>query len=196
MTKTLYVISCAAPPARFVTIGIRAAQDRGWDVALVLTPAAHRWSVEEAGGERELEELHELTGHPVRHTYKLPSQSDVLPPPDALLVAPVTLNTTTKWAAGHADTLALGLITEALGLPLPVVALPYINSAQAQHPALAPAVATLRKAGVRYLLDDGQDDGGFTPHAPKHGRVGAYPWGLALDVLDGFTDAPAPEPRG
>ncbi|MFJ8570403.1 flavoprotein [Streptomyces sp. NPDC093514] len=110
------------------------------------------------------------------------------------VLRPVTLNTTTKWAADHADTLALGLITEALGLPLPVVALPYINSAQAQHPALAPAVATLRKAEVRYLLDDGQDDGGFTPHPPKLGRVEAYPWGLALDVLDGFTDCPAPDP--
>lgn len=189
MTKTLYVISCAAPPARHVTTGIRAAQTRGWDVALVLTPAAHRWSVEEAGGDSELDQLRDLTGNPVRHTYKLPSQSDVLPSPDALLVAPVTLNTTTKWAAGHADTLALGLITEALGLPLPVVALPYINSAQARHPALAPAVATLRKAGVRYLLNDGHDHG-FTPHPPKHGRIEAYPWKVALDVLDGLGVLP------
>ncbi|MEU8435211.1 hypothetical protein AB0F18_20245 [Streptomyces sp. NPDC029216] len=33
MTKTLYVISRAAPPACHVTTGIRAAQARGWDVA-------------------------------------------------------------------------------------------------------------------------------------------------------------------
>ncbi|WP_327257273.1 flavoprotein [Streptomyces sp. NBC_01244] len=184
MTRTLYVISCAAPPARHVTTGIKAAQARGWDTALVLTPAAHRWSVEEAAGERELDAWWELTGHPVRHTYKLPSQSDVLPDPDALLVAPVTLNTTTKWAAGHADTLALGLITEALGMPdRPVVALPYINAAQAQHPALAPAIATLRGAGVHYLLDDGTGPG-FRPHQPKHGNVDAYPWTLALDTVD------------
>lgn len=121
---------------------------------------------------------------PVRHTYKLPSQSDVLPDPAALLVAPTTLNTTTKWAAGHADTLALGLITEALGIPeRPVVALPYINAAQAQHPALAPAIATLRSAGVHYLLDDGNGPG-FRPHQPKQGNVDAYPWDLALDTLD------------
>ncbi|MFG2395218.1 hypothetical protein ACGFYF_41140 [Streptomyces lavendulae] len=74
--------------ARHVTTGIKAAQARGWNVALVLTPAAHRWSVEEAGGEAELDAWRDLTGPPVRHTYKLPSQSDVLPDPDALLVAP------------------------------------------------------------------------------------------------------------
>ena len=189
MTHTLYVISCAAPPARHVTTGIQAAQARGWDVALVLSPAAHRWSTEEAGGDGELDEWRKLTGHPVRHTYKLPSETDVLPPADTLLVAPVTLNTTTKWAQGHADTLALGLITEALGMPdLPVVALPYINAAQAQHPALAPAVATLRAAGVEYLLDDGIGRG-FRPHPPKHGNVHAYPWELALDTLDELRSA-------
>jgi hypothetical protein len=184
VTRTLYLISCAAPPARHIATGIRAAQAAGWDVCLVLTPSAYRWA-EEEGGEGELEELRKLTGHPVRYTYKLPSQSDVLPDPDALLVAPATLNTLTKWADAHADTLALGLVTEGLGLPLPIVALPYINQAQAQHPALPRAVSTLRAAGVSVLLDDGTPEGrgGFRPHRPKHGDVGAYPWDLALDVL-------------
>ncbi|MET8566156.1 flavoprotein [Streptomyces flaveolus] len=181
MTRTLYLISSAAPPARHVDTGIRAAQARGWTVCLVLTPSAHRWASEDGDG--ELEALQTLTGHPIRHQYKLPSQADVLPDPDALLAAPATLNTLTKWADGHADTLALGLLTEALGLDLPVVALPYINAAQAHHPALPRAVTTLRKAGVRILLNDDQEPNGFTPHRPKHGNVDAYPWDTALDAL-------------
>ena len=186
--KTLYVISSAAPPARRAAVGIRAAQARGWTVCLILTPAAHRWATEDTAdgpGEISLDQLAELTGHMVRHQYKLPSQRDVLPPADALLAAPATLNTMTKWADGHADTLALGLLTEALGkTSLPIVALPYINNAQARHPALGRAVSTLRNAGVRVLLDDGQGHGeGFTPHPPGHGNVEAYPWDLALDNL-------------
>ncbi|MEU5445808.1 MULTISPECIES: flavoprotein [Streptomyces] len=189
MTRTLYLISSAAPPALRAETGIRAAQARGWDVCLVLTPSAHRWTDAEpaSGGTADsssrIEELARLTGHPVRHTYKLPAEKDVLPPPDAMLAAPVTLNTLTKWADGHADTLALGLLTEALGLPLPVVALPYINAAQAQHPALPRAVTTLRTAGVRVLLHDDQEPDGFRPHQPKHGNLDAYPWDRALDAL-------------
>lgn len=186
--KTLYLITCAAPPARHVRTGLRAAQARGWDVCLVLTPSAYRWATEDAEG--ELDELREATGHPVRHMYKLPSQADALPAADALLVAPATFNTLNKWAAGISDTLALGLVTEAIGLDLPLVALPYLNAAQARHPALARSVAFLRDAGVRVLLDDGQGDGegGFRPHRPKHGDVEAYPWELALDNL------PTPDP--
>ncbi|WP_307710938.1 flavoprotein [Streptomyces sp. V1I6] len=44
----------------------------------------------------------------VRHQYKLPSQPDVLPPPDAMFVAPLTNNTLAKWATAFSDTLASG----------------------------------------------------------------------------------------
>ncbi|WP_405882585.1 flavoprotein [Streptomyces sp. NBC_01384] len=173
MTKILYLISCAAPPAQAVATGIRKAQAVGWDVCLVLTPSAHRWL------ENDLHAFRELTGHPVRHQYKLPDESDVLPAPDAILVAPATLNTLTKWADGHADTLALGLVTEAIGLQLPLVALPYLNQAQAAHPALGRSVSVLRECGVTVLLGEG----GFIPHVPKHGDLDAYPWDAALAAL-------------
>ncbi|MFF8732766.1 flavoprotein [Streptomyces sp. NPDC015171] len=183
MTRTLYLISSAAPPARQASTGIRAAQARGWDVCLILTPSAHRWAAEDLAAGDGLGDLEALTGHPIRHQYKLPSHQDVLPAPDAILSAPTTLQTLTKWADGHADTLALGLLTEALGLDLPVVALPYINAAQARHPALPRAVATLRGAGVRVLLHDDHEPVGFTPHRPKNGNVDAYPWQTAVDAL-------------
>ena len=173
MTKILYLISCAAPPARSVATGISKAQAAGWDVCLVCTPSAHRWL------EPDLADLRELTGHPVRHEYKLPDAADVLPPPDAILVAPATFNTLNKWAAGISDTLALGLVTEAIGLELPLVALPYLNRAQAAHPALGRSVAFLRECGVNVLLGEG----GFVPHIPKQGDVDAYPWDAALAAL-------------
>ncbi len=68
--------------------------------------------------------LEQLTGHPVRSEYKQPCEPDVLPAPDALIVAPVTCNTINKWAAGISDTLVLGLLVEAIGLKLPLVAMP------------------------------------------------------------------------
>lgn len=171
--RVLYLISCAAPPARHVETAIEAAQAGGWDVCQVFTPSAARWA------EQDIAQLEQLTGHPVRTTYKLPEESDVLPPPDAILVAPATFNTLNKWAQGISDTLALGLITEAIGLGLPMVALPYLNRAQAAHPALGQSVNFLRDNGVTVLLGDG----GFVPHEPKHGNVDAYPWQAAIDAL-------------
>ncbi|MEN8651720.1 flavoprotein [Streptomyces sp. 21So2-11] len=175
--RTLYLIACAAPPARHIDVPIRAAQTAGWDVCLVLTPSAHRWATEDAEG--EIEALTELTGHPIHYQYKLPSQDDVLPVPDAILVAPLSCNSLNKWAAGISDTLALGLVTEALGLHIPTVALPHWNNAQDAHPATTRSVETLRTAGVTVLLGDGA----FVPHKPKHGSPDAYPWALALDAL-------------
>ncbi|MFF3276600.1 flavoprotein [Streptomyces chrestomyceticus] len=175
--RTLYLIACAAPPARRLHIPVRAAQEAGWEVCVILTPSAYRWATEDAEG--EIEALEALTGHPVRHQYKLPSQDDVLPPPDALLVAPLTSNTLAKWATAISDTLALGLITEGIGLGLPIVALPHFNNAQAAHPAIARHVAFLREAGVTVLLGDK----GFTPHKPRHGDLDAYPWQAAIDAL-------------
>ena len=43
-----------------------------------------------------------LSGHPVRVRYKRPDEPDVLPPPNALVVAPATFNTVNKWAQGIA----------------------------------------------------------------------------------------------
>jgi hypothetical protein len=40
--------------------------------------------------------LEELTRHAVRSEYKRPEEPDVLPPPDALVVAPATFNTINK----------------------------------------------------------------------------------------------------
>jgi hypothetical protein len=152
-------------PARHLKVPIIPAKRHGWDVCLLLTLSAHRWLTEDAEG--QIEALEELTGHPVRWQYKLPSLPEVLFPPDPILVAPLTNNTLAKWASAISDTLALGLITEGTGLGLKIVALPHFNDAQAAHPAIARHVDFLREAGVTVLLSDGS----FTPHKPKQGDV-------------------------
>ncbi|MEU7134594.1 flavoprotein [Streptomyces sp. NPDC046261] len=169
--RTLYLVCCAAEPAVRAVDGVRAAQAAGWEVCLILTPYARRWL------EADVPALAALTGHPVRHEYKLPGEPDVLPPPDAILVAPATFNTIGKWAAGISDTLALGLITEAIGLGLPVVALPHLADAQAAHPAFPKNVAFLREAGVTVLLgEDGRDPG-------QGDSAESYPWAAAVAAL-------------
>lgn len=172
----LYIVGCAAPPVLQATDAIKQAQGRGWDACLILTPTAALWL------EESLEEIAALTGHPVRQRYKLPGQPDVLPPPDAVLVAPASFNMINKWAAGTADTLALGLVTEGIGKGLSLVALPHLNSWQAAHSAFPRSVQQLRADGVQVLIEEAD---GNTPHVPgAPGPRLPFPWALGLDALE------------
>jgi phosphopantothenoylcysteine synthetase/decarboxylase len=97
----------------------------------------------------------------------------------AALVAPATSNTINKWALGISDTLALGLITEGIGKGLPIAALPYLNQAQAAHPAFYRNVGLLEEAGVNVLIGAN----GYQPHGPGGSRPEQFPWDLGLDAL-------------
>ncbi|KAB8166984.1 flavoprotein [Streptomyces sp. 3MP-14] len=171
--SVLYLIACAAGPTRHVDDGVRAARASGWDVCLVLTPSAARW------WEPRLPELAALTGHPVRHQYKLPHERDALPKADAMLVAPMTTTSACKWAAGITDTVALGLPAEGVHLGVPVVAMPFWSTALGAQPAVGRAVETLREQGVRVVFAPGE------PHLPKQGDTVAFPWDVGLDSLTG-----------
>ena len=169
----LYVIACAAPPAREVHRLVVPAQQAGWAVCLVATPEAMKF-IDHAS-------LEGLTGYPARSEYKHPDEPDVLPPPDAIIVAPATCNTINKWAAGISDTLALGLITEGIGKGLPLVALPFTNRAQAAHPAFERSVSELRSWGVTVLYGPEV----YPLHEPGEGgtQIDRYPWHLTLEAL-------------
>ncbi|MCF3960923.1 flavoprotein [Streptomyces fuscigenes] len=171
--STLYLIACAAGPTQFVDEGIRRAQDRDWDVCLILTPSAARW------WEPRIDVLEELTGHPVRSQYKLPWETDALPKAAAMLVAPLSATSLNKWGAGIADTLALGLVSEGVNMGVPTFAIPYFNRAQAAQPAVLRSIRDLRAQGVVYL--DGS--AGYEPHQPKHGAPEQFPWDMALDAV-------------
>src|SRR5260370_12400245 len=143
--SVLYIVAGAGRAAGDLREFGRSVQDHGWDVCVIATPSGMKFL--------EPGPLADLTGHPVRCDYKRPDEPDVLPPPDAFVVAPATFNTINKLAAGISDTLALGLLNEAVGTGLPVVAVPFPNQMLARHPAFVTSIATLRSWGVRLLFD-------------------------------------------
>ncbi len=181
MSRVLYILACAAPPARDVGVLVGLAQEAGWDTCVV-TSARGRAFVDPGA-------LEAMTGYPVRSDYKNPGEPEVLPPPDALVVAPATTNTINKWAAGISDTLPLGLLVEGIGKGLPIVAMPFTNRAQAAHPAFEPNIERLRSWGVTVLY--GPDV--YPLHEPGAGwgTIERFPWHLTLDAVDALTSKTA-----
>jgi phosphopantothenoylcysteine synthetase/decarboxylase len=167
------VIACGSPLAGRVGRLVGLGQRDGWNVCVVATPDGRKFLDESA--------LARQTGHPVRTRYKNPGDPDVLPPPDAIIVGPATVNTINKWAVGITDTLALGLLVEAQGKGVPIVAMPFTNAAMAAHPAFRESVARLRGWGVTVLFGDDVSP----PHPPGHGErhLERFPWELALDAM-------------
>ncbi|MER8016820.1 flavoprotein [Streptomyces griseoluteus] len=148
----LHVVVCAAGAASGVGALITEAQQRGWEVGVIATPAAMNGFFDAPGTESG-------TGRPVRSAWRSPADPRPFPPPDAVVVAPATFNTVNKWAAGIADTLAVGTLCEALGLGVPIAVLPSVGDALAAHPAYRESVARLRGLGVRF--GEGRVPGGF-----------------------------------
>jgi flavoprotein len=118
--------------------------------------------------------LSRQTGYPVRSQYKRPGDPDVLPPADALVVAPATFNTINKWAYGASDNFALGILNEAIGLRIPIVVAPYAKATLAAHPAFGRSLATLADCGVTLTANDAIRPA--TPDKPFH-------WAPILDAL-------------
>jgi phosphopantothenoylcysteine synthetase/decarboxylase len=149
------------------------AQAAGWDVCVVSTPDGLKFI--------DIPGLATQTGHPVRHRYKYPGDPDVLPAPEAMVVAPATVNTINKWSAGIADTLALGLLVEGVGKGLPTVAMPFTNAAMAAHPAFGESIGRLRSWGVTVLYGDDV----VRLHPPGEGgsAIDGFPWHLAIAAL-------------
>ena len=179
--RVLTAVVCGAGPAAATFTLVKLAHDRGWKVQVVATPAAPEFFDEQA--------IAEQTGTPVRSQYSKPGapRSQV---PDAILVAPATYNTICKWAQGISDTYALGVLAEATGLGMPIVVLPFVNTALASRAPFRRSVESLRAEGVRILLGPG----GFQPHPPRTGGnlIDTYPWHLGLDEAERMLD-PAPQ---
>lgn len=146
MTRpVLYVVGCGARPSADLPEFAAWAISQGWDTCVILTPSALKFA--------DPARLTAVTGYPARSDYKRPEDPDVLPPPDAFAVAPGTFNTLNKLAAGISDTLALGLLNEALGAGRPIVAVPNPHVDLAKHPAFGRNVGFLRDCGVQVLFD-------------------------------------------
>ena len=130
----------------------------------------------------DAEQLAALTGHPVRVHFKDPDEPDVLPSADVMIIAPATFNTINKLASGISDTLALGLVNEAVGLGLPIVAVPWPNAALARHPVFQRSVAALREWGVTVIFDPAR-----LPRASEKPAV--FPWEILRAELANLRPA-------
>jgi hypothetical protein len=157
----LYVVVCAAGVAAGVGELIAAAQERRWRVGVFATPTAMNGFFDTAAVEAR-------TGRPIRSAWRRPGDPRPFPDPDAVVVAPATFNTINKWAAGIADTLAVGTLCEVSGQGVPVGVLPCVSDALAAHPAYQDSLIRLRGMGVRFA---------------DPGRGGEFAWERVLDLV-------------
>ncbi|MEU8825972.1 flavoprotein [Streptomyces sp. NPDC048636] len=166
----LYVVVCAAGIADDIGRLITVAHEKDCDVGVIATP--------QGLGFIDTRAVEAQTGYPIRSAWRSPGDPRPLPPPDAIAVAPATFNTINKWAAGISDTLALGILNEAYGLGVPTAVLPYLNAAQAAHPAYQQSLERLRGMGVLF--------GDYEPHRPKAGGGrDDFRWERAVELLMG-----------
>ncbi|KUP98247.1 flavoprotein [Thermobifida cellulosilytica] len=169
-TRSLYVVVCAAGPARDVGILVGMAQEEGWTVQVIATPAAV--------GFIDVKALEQQTGRPVRHTHRKPGQPRS-PKADAIVVAPATFNTINKLANGIADNYALDVVNEAIGLGVPIVVLPFVNSAYGKRAPFRKNIDLLRREGVSVVFGESR------LHDPGEGEASGrkFPWRLAIDSV-------------
>jgi phosphopantothenoylcysteine decarboxylase len=163
--KTLYTIVCAAPPAANIQDFIQQAQQQDWKCYVIATPYATRFI--------DIPLLTTLTGSPIKSDYRYPQEKDSLPKADAIVVVPATFNTINKWATGITDTLAVGILCEAMGYNVPIIAVPCLKQQLGKHPVFSKNLALLREYGVHILYEP--------EHYPSPQIV---PWSAILNTLD------------
>ena len=167
--KVLYLLISGAPAPEGLPELIEQCQARGWRVLVFSTPAGTRFTDTAA--------LEKQTAEPVRTSYRLPGEDKDFPAANALLACPLTFNSVNKFAHGHADNFAIGLLCELAGYGVPVLVVPHCKPQLASHPAFGASIATLRGMGVRVLFD---------PDAPYEHRL--PPWS---DVVAALPPSPA-----
>lgn len=174
----LYIIACGGRPTGDLPAFLAYARELDWDTCVIATPAALKFM--------DLDKTAEAAGRPVRYDYKQPDEPDAFPPPDAMIIAPATFNSINKWAHGSSDTLALGVMNEAIGLHIPIIAVPFPSTALAQHPAFLESVQRLRTWGIDVLFDPDR----LPLPTPNLGPASRdlFPWRTVRDHLRAITD--------
>ncbi|MCZ4095993.1 flavoprotein [Streptomyces sp. H39-C1] len=160
---------------------VEPAIERGWQVAVTLTPTAGAWLRQNG----EVERLERLTGLTVRDAPRFPGEARPHPLVDCYAVAPASANTVAKIAAGIADNQALTQVGEAIGtLGLPVVLFPRVNAAHARHPMWRRHLEVLTEAEVHLVY--GADV--WPLYEPRDAPAGReLPWSAVLDAVEQAT---------
>lgn len=155
--RVLYLVVSGAPAPEGIPALIDRCQAAGWRVVVFSTPTGVRFI--------DLDEVQELTGAAVRSEYRLPGTGAQTPPADAVLACPLSFNSVNKFAHGHTDNFAIGLLCEMTGYGVPVTVVPHCKPQLASHRAFRTSIATLRSMNVQVLFD---------PEAPYECRM--PPW--------------------
>jgi phosphopantothenoylcysteine synthetase/decarboxylase len=155
--RVLYLVISGAPAPEGLPSLVTLIQKSGWQVVVFSTPMGTRFT--------DLDELERLTGGPVRWEYRMPGTGERTSPADAVLACPLTFNSVNKFAHGHADNFAVGLLCEMAGYGVPVVVVPHCKPQLASHPAFGASLDTLRSMGVQVLFD---------PAAPYESRLPSW----------------------
>jgi phosphopantothenoylcysteine synthetase/decarboxylase len=144
----------------------KAAVDAGWDVTVVATPASLAWM------DRRVVEV--ATGRPIKDQFRSPDVPKP-PRPEAVVVCPLTFNSTNKLVGGIADNYATSLLCESLGSRVPMVMAPMVNQLLWGHPVWQQHLAQLT-AWDAVLID------------VRTGKreVEAVPSGSGQEVVDRF----------
>jgi phosphopantothenoylcysteine synthetase/decarboxylase len=171
----LYLVLSGAPAPEGIPQLVTMCQAAGWRVTVFSTPYGTTF-IDPA-------ELERLTGEPLRSEYRMPGTGKATPPADAVLACPLTFNSVNKFAHGHADNFAIGLLCEMLGYGVPVVAVPHCKPQLASHVAFTASLGTLRGMGVRVLFDPGAPYGRRLP--PWRDVISALPVMTAAGERDG-----------
>jgi hypothetical protein len=167
----LYVVVTAAGATRQVPARLLPpAAERGWDVHVLATDRAVRSFPE------PMRQIADFLGRPVRTDFHT-TVGYSLPDPDAVIVAPATYNTITKWALGIADTYVLTRLAEQVGRGVPITAAPYVNAKFAGHPTYQGSLATLKEWGVNVVIGPGE------PHESADDAADDFPWEEILDTV-------------
>ncbi|GGP40323.1 flavoprotein [Streptomyces abikoensis] len=145
MNPVVHLIGCGTRPTREIPEFAATLRTTGWDPYLIPSPVGLRFL--------DLAEAEARSGRSVRWDFD-PDDPVGLPRAELVVVAPASFNTITKLGAGIADTLALAVISEAVGGGMPVLVVPWMNADLAAHPAYVQALASLRAWGVHILPAD------------------------------------------
>jgi len=149
--RVLYLVISGAPAPEGLPSLVTLIQKSGWRVVVFSTPMGTRFA--------DLDELDRLTGQPVRWEYRMPGTGERRPPADAVLACLLTFNSVNKFAHGHADNFAIGLLCEMAG---------GLSGAGGRDPALQAATGVAPR--VR----------GEPGHAAQYGGDGAVRSGCAV----------------
>jgi phosphopantothenoylcysteine synthetase/decarboxylase len=155
--SVLYLVISGAPAPAGLPSLVMMLQSVGWRVVVFSTPTGTRFA--------DVAELERLTGEPVRWEYGMPGTGTRTPPADGVLACPLSVNSVNKFAHGHADKFAVGLLCEMVGYGVLVVVVPRCKPQLAAHPALGASLETLRGMGVQVLFD---------PDAPYEARLPSW----------------------